>query len=229
MIKSASIVKEQFMDMSVAEYGRIKLEKVRKALEDNRFEAYTAETAEEAGKLVLGTIVPSLGKGVVSWGGSVTLKECGVKSWFFDSPDWEVINTSEKGLDAAGKLEYRRQALLSDLYMLGANAVTEDGVLVNLDMIGNRVAALTFGPKKVVVIVGRNKICADVYSAMERVKEFTAPANCMRLGMRTPCIKSASCLDCSSEDRICNSWTLTEKSFPPGRTAVVLVNEDLGL
>jgi len=217
------------MNESLAEYGRIKLEKVKKALEDNRFEAYVAETAEEAGKLVFDTIVPSLGRGLVSWGGSVTLEECRVKKWFLDSPEWEVIDTKKKGLDDEGKLEARRQALLSDLYFLGANAITEDGVLVNLDMIGNRVAALTFGPKKVVVMAGRNKICGDVFSAMERVKEFASPANCMRLGMRTPCIKSASCLDCSSEDRICNTWTLTEKSFPPGRTAVVLINEDLGL
>ncbi len=217
------------MDESIAKYGRIKLEKVCDALKENRFEAYVAENTEEAGKLVLNTIVPVLGKGIVSWGGSVTLNECDVKPWFFGSPDWSVINTSEKGLDAEGRLERRRQALLSDLYLLGANAVTEDGVLVNLDMIGNRVAALTFGPKKVVVLVGRNKICADVFTAMERVKEFASPANCMRLGMKTPCIKSASCLDCSTDDRICNTWTLTEKSFPPGRTVVVLINEDLGL
>jgi len=217
------------MNESVSEYGRIKLEKVKKSLEDNRFEAYVAESAEEAGRLVLESIVPALGGGLVSWGGSVTLDECGVKSWFFESSDWNVIDTKKKGLDDDGKLEARRQALLSDLYLLGANAVTEDGVLVNLDMIGNRVAALTFGPRKVIVMAGRNKICGDVYSAMERVKEFASPANCMRLGMRTPCIKSASCLDCSSDDRICNTWTLTEKSFPPGRTAVVLINEDLGL
>lgn len=217
------------MDDSVVKYGRIKLEKVRRALVENRFEAYVAENIEEAGKLVIKTIVPSLDGGIVSWGGSLTLNECGIKKWFFDSPDWDVINTGEKGLDAAGKLERRRQALLSDLFFLGTNAVTEDGVLVNLDMIGNRVAALTFGPKKVVVLVGRNKICADLFSAMERVKEYASPANCMRLNMKTPCIKSASCHDCSTDDRICNSWTITEKSFPPGRTTVVLINEDLGL
>ena len=217
------------MDKAVAEYGRIKLEKVRKSLEDNRFEAYVAETAEEAGKIVLETIVPSLNGGAVSWGGSVTVDECGVKPWFFESSEWDVIDPKKKGLDAEGTLEARRQALLSDLYLLGSNAISEDGVLVNLDMIGNRVAALTFGPRKVVVLAGRNKICSDVYSAMERVKEYASPANCMRLGMKTPCVKSASCLDCSSKERICNSWTLTEKSFPAGRTAVVLINEDLGL
>lgn len=217
------------MNESVAEYGRIKLEKVRKALESNRFEAYVAESAEEAGNIVRDTIVPALKGGLVSWGGSVTLAECGVKKSFFESPDWEVINVEEKGISDDERLQRRRQALLSDLYFLGANAVTEDGVLVNLDMIGNRVAALTFGPSKIVVLVGRNKISSDLYSAMERVKEYASPANCMRLNMKTPCIKSASCLDCSTDDRICNSWVITEKAFPPGRTAVVLINEDLGL
>jgi len=217
------------MNKSIAEYWRIKLGKVRKALEENNFESYVAENVADAEKIILETVVPPLGKGVVSWGGSVTVNECNVKNWFKESPDWDVLDTSEKGLDNAGKHEYRRQAFLSDLYFLGANAVTEDGVLVNLDMIGNRVAALTFGPKKVVVLVGRNKICGDVYNAMERVKEFASPANCMRLGMRTPCIKTAVCMDCSTEDRICNTWTITEKSFPPGRTVVVLINEDLGL
>lgn len=217
------------MDKSVAEYGRIKLEKVRKALEANNFEAYVAESAEEAGKIVLDTIVPALKGGVVSWGGSLTLGECGVTKSFFESPDWDVINVGEKGLSSDEKLQRRRQGLLSDLYFLGTNAVTEDGVLVNLDMIGNRVAALTFGPNKVVVLIGRNKICSDLYSAMERVKEYASPANCIRLNMKTPCIKSASCVDCSTDDRICNSWVITEKAFPPGRTAVVLINEDLGL
>lgn len=217
------------MDDSVRIYGKIKLEKVRKALVENNFEAFVAENAEEAGKLVLSTIVPGLGGGTVSWGGSVTLKDSGIKKWFFNNPDWDVIDVDEKGLAEAERLECRRQAQLSDLYFLGTNAVTDDGVLVNLDMIGNRVAALTFGPRKVVVLVGRNKICPDLFNAMERVKEYASPANCMRLKMKTPCIKSASCVECSSDERICNTWTITEKSFPPNRTAVVLINEDLGL
>lgn len=217
------------MDEPLKNYGRIKLEQVRKALADNLFEAYAVENAEEAKKLITTTIAPALGGGTVSWGGSVTLTDCQVKSWFFENSLWKVISTEEKGISGEEKLERRRQALLSDLYLLGANAVTEDGVLVNLDMIGNRVAALTFGPRKVIVVAGRNKICPDLYSAMERVKEYASPANCMRLDMKTPCIKTASCQDCSSADRICNNWTITEKSFPAGRTAVVLINEDLGL
>ena len=217
------------MENPVANYGRIKLKAVKKALEDNRFEACVAEDTEEARKIVLETIVPKLEGGVVSWGGSVTLGECRVTKWFHESPDWDVISINEKGIDAAEKYDRRRRALTSDLYFLSANAVTEDGVLVNLDMIGNRVAALTFGPEKVVVLVGRNKICADLFDAMERVKSYASPANCMRLDMKTPCVKTASCHDCSVDDRICNNWTITEKSFPAGRTSVILINQDLGL
>ena len=127
------------------------------------------------------------------------------------------------------KLELRRQGLLVDLYLTGTNAVTEDGVLVNLDMIGNRVGAITFGPKKVVVFVGRNKIVPDLEAAMWRIKDYSAPANAMRLDCKTPCVETSECADCSSPGRICNSWTVTEKSFPKGRITVVLINEELGL
>jgi hypothetical protein len=119
--------------------------------------------------------------------------------------------------------------MLVDLYLTGTNAVTEDGQLVNLDMIGNRVAAITFGPRKVVVVVGRNKVVPDLETAMYRIKDYAAPANTMRLDMKTPCVKTSVCADCSSPARICNYWTITEKSFPKHRIAVILINEDLGL
>ena len=96
-------------------------------------------------------------------------------------------------------------------------------------MIGNRVGALTFGPKHVIVFVGRNKIVPDLDTAMWRIKDFAAPANAMRLDCKTPCVKTSECADCNSPGRICNSWTITEKSFPKGRVTVVLINEDLGL
>jgi len=115
------------------------------------------------------------------------------------------------------------------LLITGTNAVTETGMLVNLDMLGNRVAALTFGPKDVIVLVGRNKIVADLEEAMMRIKNYAAPANVQRLGMKTPCAKTSYCEECKSKDRICNTWTITEKSFPKGRVKVVLINEDLGL
>jgi hypothetical protein len=105
----------------------------------------------------------------------------------------------------------------------------EAGQLVNLDMVGNRVGGITFGPKHVIVLVGRNKIVPDLGSAMERTRNYAAPANAMRFGLQTPCAKTARCSDCSSPDRICNTWSILEKSYPKGRVKVVLINEDLGL
>ena len=135
----------------------------------------------------------------------------------------------KKNISSDVSLERRRQALLTDLFITGTNAVTEYGQLVNLDMIGNRVGAITFGPKSVVVMVGRNKIVPDLEEAMLRIKNTVAPANAMRLDKKTPCAKTSHCVECSSPDRICNTWTITEKSFPKERIKVVLINEDLGL
>ena len=118
--------------------------------------------------------------------------------------------------------------MLVDLFITGTNAVTEKGRLVNLDMIGNRVAAITFGPKNVIIMVGRNKIVADVDEAIERIKTYAAPVNVMRLEKKTPCLQTGVCQNCKSPERICNAWTISEKSFPQGRIKVILINEDLG-
>jgi len=115
-----------------------------------------------------------------------------------------------------------------DLFFTGTNAITEDGILVNLDMYGNRVAALTFGPKYVVVLSGRNKIVSDIDDAMFRIKDYAAPVNAMRLNKKTPCVETSRCQECNSPDRICNTWTITQKSFPKGRIKVILINDDLG-
>jgi hypothetical protein len=96
-------------------------------------------------------------------------------------------------------------------------------------MIGNRVAGITFGPQSVIILVGRNKIVTDLDEAMFRIKNYAAPANAMRLDKRTPCAETSYCQECNTPDRICNSWTITEKSFPKGRIKIVLINEDLGL
>jgi len=140
-----------------------------------------------------------------------------------------VIDTFDKTITREEGWERRRQSLLVDFFITGTNAVTESGMLVNLDMIGNRVGGITFGPKDVIVLVGRNKIVADLEDAVIRIKNFAAPANAMRLGMKTPCAKTSYCEECKSKDRICNNWTITEKSFPKGRIKVVLINENLGL
>lgn len=217
------------MDNPIEEYWRIRLTDAKKSLEKNNFEVFIAEDAKKAGALVLDEILPATGAASVSWGGSMTVGAAGLFDAFAERSDLTVINPFEKDISDEERIERRRQSLLADLFIAGTNAITEDGQLVNLDMIGNRVGAITFGPKCVVVLVGRNKLTADIEDAMVRIKTYAAPANAMRLDKKTPCVKTAVCEECASPDRICNSWTITEKSFPKGRIKVILINEALGL
>lgn len=159
----------------------------------------------------------------------MTFISTGLYDAFKGNPDMKVLDVFNKNLSPEDALELRRQSLLVDLFITGTNAVTETGELVNLDMVGNRVAGITFGPKHVVVLVGRNKIVPDLEEAMVRIKDYAAPTNAMRLDKKTPCVKTSRCEECKSPDRICNSWTITQKSFPKGRIKVVLINEDMGL
>jgi hypothetical protein len=145
-----------------------------------------------------------------------------------DRPDLEVLNTYDKTLSNEDLMELRRRSLMVDLFITGTNAVTEAGHLVNLDMMGNRVAAMMWGPKIVLLIIGRNKITGDLEDAMIRIKNYAAPVNTMNLDKQTPCSKTGICHDCSSPDRICNYWTIMEKSFIKNRIKIILVNENLG-
>ncbi|MBN1931638.1 MAG: lactate utilization protein [Desulfobacterales bacterium] len=217
------------MEKKLKSYWQIRLTNLQKALQANNFEPFLAESAAEAKKIVLEEILPKTEAKSVSWGGSMTFTESGLYAGLKNRTDINVVDTFDKNAPHEELMQRRRQALLVDLFITGTNAVTENGHLVNLDMIGNRVAALTFGPKYVVVLVGRNKIVADLEEAMFRIKDYTAPINAMRLDKKTPCVQTSYCEECKSPDRICNSWTITEKSFPRGRIKVILINESLGL
>ena len=216
---------EQFLE----DFWQLRLEAAKEQLENNNFEVKIVQSASEAAQHFLDTMLPHIKPASVSYGGSMTLGSTGLLDKLGDLENLELLSPNAPGISVEEKLELRRQGLLVDLYLTGTNAVTEDGCLVNLDMIGNRIAALTFGPKKVVVFVGRNKIVPDLESAMYRIKDYAAPANAMRLKCETPCVKTSECADCKSPGRICNTWTITEKSYPKERVAVVLINEDLGL
>lgn len=217
------------MERPAEKYWQLRLEKTRKALEANNFQVYTAEDGSAAARIVMDQILPETGARSVSWGGSGTFTSTGLYDALRRRSDLEIIDTFEKDLSDTEKIERRRRALLVDLFVTGTNAVTETGLLVNLDMTGNRVAAITFGPKNVAILVGRNKIVPDLEEAMMRVKGYAAPVNAMRLDKKTPCAKTSYCEDCNSPDRICNHWTITEKAFPKGRIKVVLINESLGI
>jgi len=217
------------MKHPIDHYWKLKLENVTTSLESNNFEVFIADTSAQASKIVLQDIIPAMNIGSISWGGSMTFVGTGLYDMLKNQKEIKVLDTYDKSLSNDDKTQLRREALLTDLFITGTNAVTEDGCLVNLDMIGNRVGALTFGPKNVLILIGRNKIVPDLEAAMIRIKDYVAPANVMRLDMKTPCSKTGVCSECKSSARICNTWTITQKSFPKKRVKIVLINEDLGL
>jgi L-lactate utilization protein LutB len=210
-------------------YWRLRLAEVKTALEQNNFAVFLADTLKDAAQLVKERILPEVNPRSVAWGGSMTFMASGLYEEFTRSDKYELFDPFEKNLSAEENLDRRRRSLLADLFFTGTNAITETGLLVNLDIMGNRIGGLTFGPRHAVVLAGRNKVVSDVQEAMERIKNYAAPVNAMRLDKKVPCVKTGFCEDCSSPDRICNTWTITEKSFPKGRTKIVLINQDLGL
>ncbi|MGD9017436.1 MAG: lactate utilization protein, partial [Desulfobacterales bacterium] len=186
------------MEKPMETYWKLRLERVRDSLEDNNFDAMVADSLGGAAELVMNGILEKSAAKSLSWGGSLTLVQTGLYDRLKDDSRFEVLDTYDKTISPEAMIERRRQSLLVDLFLTGTNAITEDGMLVNLDMIGNRVAAITFGPRHVVVIAGRNKIVEDLDDAMARVKAYAAPVNTMRLDKKTPCVKTGYCHDCKS-------------------------------
>lgn len=216
------------MERPITHYWQQRLEHLKTALEKNNFEVHLAPRTEDVLRIVTEDILPAVKPASMSWGGSRTFVESGLYKELRGMDTISVIDTYDTTISDSEKMERRRQALLVDLFFTSTNAATESGHLVNLDMIGNRIAALTFGPKFVVVLIGRNKIVPDLESAWDRIKNYAAPVNTMRLEKNTPCQATSFCQDCSSPERICNTWTITEKAFPPQRVKIVLINDDLG-
>ncbi|MBU0464159.1 MAG: lactate utilization protein [Proteobacteria bacterium] len=216
------------MKNPIDNYWNLKLESIKESLENNNFEVFIAQNAKQAKEIAVNDIIPKLDIKSVSWGGSMSFVATGLFHELKDNPDIEVLNTFDRTLSKEEMMDLRRQSLMVDLFITGTNAVTEQGQLVNLDMMGNRVAAIMWGPKTVLLVIGRNKITSDLEEAMFRIKNYAAPVNTMNLDKKTPCSKTGVCHDCDSPDRICNYWTITEKSFVKNRIKIILVNEDLG-
>ena len=184
-------------------------QKLVESLKKRGFEAEYAATREDAVSLVLAEAVDAKS---VGWGGSETVKELGLREAMADT----------------GK-EIRDHQLEMDLFLLSANAVTLDGRIVNIDGRGNRVAASIAGPKRVVYLIGRNKIVdGGIDAAIDRIKRFACAPNCRRLGKRTPCAETGVCADCDSPDRICKVTAVFDRK-PTGVSAkVIVIDADLG-
>lgn len=213
----------------VEQFWGARLRSAAKAFERNGFEVTICRNIEDARNVIV-DIVRHEEPAVVSNGDSMTLKSTGALEVIKAMKEVNFIDGFNHSMSREERLELRRQGLTCDLFLSGVNAFTAKGQLVWLDMIGNRIAPIAFGPKTVVLVVGRNKMTANLEEAMARVRSYAAPVNAIKhTDFKTPCQSTGTCHDCASPDRICNSWLIMEKSFPVGRVKLILVDEDLGL
>lgn len=211
----------------------IMLEEVVGALEKNNFQAHVAHNNDEVLDLIV-DIVERENPKTIALGSSQSLKTVGAYNLLKNSPGIHCIDTVEiiKGLmenpkDAA-LVKQIHMAMTSEMFLCGTNAIISNGQLVNIDMAGNRVAFLAFGPPRVIVVAGKNKIVPDFKSAVARIKLGAAPMNAKRLKVDTPCVQTGKCSNCNSPQRICCNWLITEKCLPKNRITVILVDENLG-
>ena len=198
--------------------------RLMKALESRHFEAYYCRTGAEAKEQAL-NLMPKGSS--VTWGGSLTIREIGltdaVKEQGYTIVDRDLATTVEERFDLM------RQGFSCDNYLSSVNAMSEDGEFVNVDGVGNRVAAITFGPKSVILIVGMNKICKTLSDAHTRAKCYASPLNSIRLHLPTPCVQTGTCVNCKIPECCCSYIVTTRMNRIPGRVKVILVGEQLGL
>ncbi|KXL53360.1 hypothetical protein CLNEO_13310 [Anaerotignum neopropionicum] len=192
-------------------------------LEARYFEAYYCPTAKEALEKAL-SLVPE--KSSISWGGSMTIRDLGLTKAFHDG-EYEVIDR-DLAKSPEEMAELHRKGLLTDYFITSTNAISADGILVNIDGTGNRVAAMSFGPKNVVVICGINKVAQNLDGAVARARSVAAPINAFRFMGKTPCVATGSCHNCTSPDCICAQVLITRLCKPAKRIKVIVVGEELG-
>ena len=212
------------MDNNLKSIMDKRIKRTMENLEKNNMEAYYAEDTAK----VIGIVEGLVKEGeTVAVGGSMTLFETGIID-YLKSGRFSYLDRYEAGLTPEGIKEVFRKSFSADAYFTSSNAVTEDGELYNVDGTCNRIAAMLYGPDKVIVIAGINKIVPDADAAVERVRNIAAPANAVRLNRKTPCVSTGYCMDCSSPDRICNSYALIGRQGAKGRIKVIIVGSDLG-
>ncbi|MBR4072474.1 MAG: lactate utilization protein [Clostridia bacterium] len=213
-----------------------RIEKTIKALQKNNIEGLYAATAEDAVRLVKEMLFNNC---IITSGGSVSLAESGVLE-LIKGKDYNYYDRNRMGITAEEQLEVYKATIGCDFYFCSSNAVTENGELINVDGNCNRISAIAFGPKKVVMIVGVNKIVKDIKEGFLRVKKVAAPKNCVRLGVDTPCSRLGHCISlekmsnpdisdgCDNKGRICANYLVSGKQRVNGRITVIICGENLG-
>ena len=208
------------MNENITKRYELLSKKVIKGLESRQMSGYYAANREEALKIAL-SLIPE--GSTVTMGGAMSAHEIGLP---------QALAQGNYNFIDRDKMEDKRAAMLAaydaDFFLASANAMTEDGVIINIDGNANRVSAIAQGPRHVIFIVGMNKICDDVDGALKRARNVAAPINAQRFGLNTPCTKTGSCMDCKTPDTICCQFLITRYSKHPGRIHVILVNDYLG-
>ena len=208
------------MDANIIKRNELLAQKTIAGLKSRNMEGYYAANKEEALKIALGLIPEGSS---ISMGGGMSVHEIGLS---------EALKNGNYNFIDRDAYEDKRQAMLmaydADFFLSSCNAMTDDGILVNIDGNANRVSAIAQGPKHVLFIVGMNKVCDDVDGAMKRARNVAAPTNAQRFEINTPCKKTGSCANCKSPDTICCQFLVTRYSRHAGRIHVILVNDSLG-
>jgi len=202
-------------------------EKAKKAIEKlvaHEFKALYVKTKEEGVQEVWKHVTPKQRIGV---GGSLTVRGLGILEKL-EAEGHTLYNHWKPGLSKENNLEIRKSEMTSDLFLSSSNAITLNGELVNIDGIGNRVNSINFGPGKVILVVGYNKIVEDVQEAIKRIKNVAAPLNAKRLNIDVPCAKAGKCVDCYSHNRICRVIVIHERKPSLTDVLIILVGEELG-
>ena len=200
------------------------LKKAKKALEAHKFLVELCEDGDEAREKALKQLDKESSIGI---GGSMTVREIGLFNHLKDN-GFNIINPYVPDLTRDQVFDLRRKTLMSDFFLAGCNAITLEGEIVNVDGYGNRVAAIIFGPRKVFLFAGMNKIVLDRQQALDRIFDIAAPINAKRLDKKTPCAVTGLCSDCDSSERICKHLTVNMRQNIPNRIKIFLIKENLG-
>lgn len=203
-----------------------KVNTLKKNLRKNNIECYYSDNSQEAKNLIMSLISKEW---LIGFGGSTTIKQIGILDELLKG-EYSVLNRFKPGISKDEKLYVQRQSLLADLFITGSNAISINGEIVNIDHTGNRVAGMLFGPERVFIIVGINKIVDNLEEAITRAKKTAAPLNAKRAEKEynPPCLKTACCIECNSDESICCSMVIIKRQSRQGRMTVFVVGEELG-